>query len=101
VIEGIISDLEPVLQEIFERDHKTGRNPCRHCIVKHKKSVFKLRVTMGFMAHEDAFQKEFEKLPVTIEPGLSVIFPIYDVNSDYHGTDLRSKINLQPIESIN
>jgi len=56
---------------------------------------------MGFMAHEDAFQKEFKKLPVTIEPGLSVIFPIYDVNSDYHGTDLRSKINLQQIESIN
>lgn len=103
VIKGLLNDLQPVLTELFDRDHKGGRNPCRHCILKHKKSIFKLRVTLGYLGNDTNLLNNFTELPAGVEQGLHIVFPIYEGGIENLTTQKKKKRNkkfLEPIDSI-
>ena len=82
VMKGLQNDVEKILKELYETDHHQGKkkklNPCRHCILKHKKSVLKLRVVIGYLSEDSQELSEFDNASkqISTEKGIHIMFPI-------------------------
>lgn len=104
VITGIMDEIDPILSELFNSDHKSGLNPCRHCIIKYKKSILKVRVCVGYQGKgkdqrlEQFCNGEVEELDNGIMINLPVKF--LKINKDRERKKRRS-MNLFPSMSSN